>query len=98
MNRGRSMEKMRRMKRQKGFTLLETMIAMAVLSFGILSLVAVFTQGLQTSSGNQIQFIAQAKAQEAMETIFTARDTHILSWAQINNTSKGGVFLDGPQP
>jgi len=92
------MEKMRRMKRQKGFTLLETMIAMAVLSFGILSLVAVFTQGLQTSSGNQIQFIAQAKAQEAMETIFTARDTHILSWAQINNTSKGGVFLDGPQP
>ncbi len=92
------MENMRRAKRQKGFTLLETMIAMAVLSFGILSLVAIFTQGLKASSTSQIQFIAQAKAQEAMETIFTARDTHILSWAQINNVSKGGVFLDGPQP
>jgi hypothetical protein len=33
-----------------------------------------------------------------METIFTARDTHLLSWSQINNVSKGGVFLDGPQP
>jgi prepilin-type N-terminal cleavage/methylation domain-containing protein len=92
------MKNMRSVKRQKGFTLLETMIAMAVLSFGILSLVAVFTQGLKASSSSQIQFIAQAKAQEAMETIFTARDTHVLSWAQINNTSKGGVFIDGPQP
>ena len=92
------MKNMRRAKRENGFTLLETMIAMAVLSFGILSLVAVFTQGLKASSASQIQFIAQAKAQEAMETIFTARDTHILSWAQINSVSKGGVFLDGPQP
>lgn len=92
------MKKMRNLKRHKGFTLLETMIAMAVLSFGILSLVAVFTQGLRASSSNQIQFIAQQKAQGAMETIFTARDTHLLSWAQINNTSVGGVFLDGPQP
>lgn len=92
------MKIMRRAKRENGFTLLETMIAMAVLSFGILSLVAIFTQGLKASSASQIQFIAQAKAQEAMETIFTARDTHILSWAQINSVSKGGVFLDGPQP
>ncbi len=92
------MRMMSKMKKQKGFTLLETMIAMAVLSFGILSLVAVFTQGLRASSSNQIQFIAQQKAQAAMETIFTARDTHLLSWAQINNVSKGGVFLDGPQP
>ena len=50
------------------------------------------------SAQSQIQFIAQAKAQAAMETMFTARDTHTLSWAQINNVSKGGVFLDGPQP
>jgi prepilin-type N-terminal cleavage/methylation domain-containing protein len=92
------MENKGKAKRQDGFTLLETMIAMAVLSFGILSLVGVFTQGLKVSSRGQIQFIAQAKAQEAMESIFTARDTHLLSWAQINNVSAGGVFLDGPQP
>ncbi|HUL33132.1 MAG TPA: prepilin-type N-terminal cleavage/methylation domain-containing protein [Candidatus Eisenbacteria bacterium] len=88
----------RRLKRnQKGFTLLECVIAMAVLTFGILSLSAMFTNGLSTSSNSQIELIAQQKAQEAMESIFTARDTHILTWAQITNASQGGVFLDGPR-
>ncbi len=73
------MKNMRKVKRQKGFTLLETMIAMGVLSFGILSLVGVFTQGLKVSSATQIQFIAQAKAQEAMETyLHGARHSYIV--------------------
>jgi hypothetical protein len=74
------------------------MVAMAVLSFGILSLVSVFSQGLTNSFQAQIQFIAQQKAREAMETIFTARDTKVLTWAQIANVSQGGVFMDGAQP
>jgi prepilin-type N-terminal cleavage/methylation domain-containing protein len=85
-------------RRQKGFTLLETMIAMAVLVFGILSISSIFTNGMRTSNDSQMEFIAQQKAQEALESIFTARDTHILTWAQISNVSQGGVFLDGPQP
>jgi prepilin-type N-terminal cleavage/methylation domain-containing protein len=85
-------------KRQKGFTLIEVMIAMGILSFGVLSLVTVFTQGLVASNQVQIQYIAQQKAQEAMETIFTARDTRLLTYAQIQNVSNGGVFLDGAQP
>ncbi|MGB2625855.1 MAG: prepilin-type N-terminal cleavage/methylation domain-containing protein [Candidatus Acidiferrum sp.] len=92
------MKKLHRTRRQEGFTLIETMVAMGVLSFGILALVGVFTQGLKTNSTNQIQFIAQAKAQEAIEDIFTARNTQTLAWSQINNVSLGGVFLDGPQP
>jgi prepilin-type N-terminal cleavage/methylation domain-containing protein len=92
------MENLKKVRRQKGFTLIETMVAMGVLSFGILALVGVFTQGLKTNSTNQIQFIAQAKAQAAIEGIFTARNTQTLAWAQINNVSLGGVFLDGPQP
>ena len=86
------------LRKQKGFTLLEIVIAMAVLSFGILALASFYTQGMQASYRSQIQFIAQEKAQEALETIFTARDTQMLSFAQINNVSAGGVFLDGPQP
>lgn len=84
--------------KKNGFTLLECIVAMAVLSFGILSLVSVFTQGLKNAASSQIQFIAQQKAREAMETIFTARDTKLLTWAQINNVSQGGVFTDGAQP
>ena len=88
----------RRRKARNGFTLLECMIAMAVLSFGILSLVSVFTQGLKNSSQSQVQFIAQQKVRQAMETVFTARNTQVLTFAQIQNVSHGGVFLDGPQP
>jgi prepilin-type N-terminal cleavage/methylation domain-containing protein len=85
-------------RKQKGFTLLETMIAMAILSFGVLSMASFFSQGLKNSNQVQIQYIANQKAQEALETIYTARDTQLLSFAQLNNISAGGVFKDGPQP
>jgi prepilin-type N-terminal cleavage/methylation domain-containing protein len=85
-------------RKQKGFTLLETMIAMAILSFGVLSLASFYTSGLKNSNQVQMQYIANEKAQEALETIFTSRDTQLLSFAQINNVSQGGVFKDGPQP
>ncbi|MGB7435087.1 MAG: prepilin-type N-terminal cleavage/methylation domain-containing protein [Candidatus Acidiferrum sp.] len=85
-------------RKQRGFTLLETMIAAAILSFGILSLASFYSQGLQNSNRVEIQYIANQKAQEAMESIFEARDTQLLSFAQINNVSNGGVFLNGPQP
>ena len=92
------MKKILKHRAEKGFTLLETVVAMAILSFGILTLASIYTQGVKASYQSQIQFIAQEKAQEALETIFTARDTQSLSFAQINNVSQGGVFLDGPQP
>jgi prepilin-type N-terminal cleavage/methylation domain-containing protein len=85
-------------RRERGFTLLETMIAMVILSFGILSVASVYTQGIKVSNNNQIAFIAQQKAQEAMETIFTARDSGTLTFNNIANVSLGGVFLDGAQP
>jgi prepilin-type N-terminal cleavage/methylation domain-containing protein len=92
------MKRMRAARTQKGFTLIEVMISMVVLALGVLSLASIFTQGLKASSQTQIQYIAQEKAQEALETIFTARDTKLLTWSQIANVSKGGVFKDGPQP
>ena len=87
-----------RPRKQRGFTLIEVMVAMAVLSFGVLSLVYIFTQGLRASYQTQIQYIAQQKAQEAMESIFTARDTRLVTSAQINNVSNGGIFKDNAQP
>jgi prepilin-type N-terminal cleavage/methylation domain-containing protein len=86
------------LRKQKGFTLLESMIAMVILSFGVLSVASFYTQGLRSSSLVKVQYIANQKAQEALESIYTARDTNTLSFAQINNISQGGVFKDGPQP
>ena len=85
-------------KKQAGFTLVEALVAVGVMSAGILSLLPIFTQGLKISYQNQMQYIAQQKAQEAMESIFTARDTRLVSSAKITNVSEGGIFLDGPQP
>jgi hypothetical protein len=75
----------------------ETVIAIVILMFGILTLSAVFTQGMVFMSVSQADVIAKQKATEAIEGVFTARDTRVLTWAQIRNVSNGGVFLDGPQ-
>ncbi len=88
---------------QSGFTLLEAMIAIVILSFGILSLAAVYAQGIQVANMTQMDYIAEKKAEEAVETIFAARDSKLLAWTNIRNaTGSGGgtdgVFLVPPQP
>lgn len=90
-------------KQQGGFTLLEAMIAIVILSFGILSLAAVYAQGIQVASMTQLDYIAEKKAEEAVETIFAARDSKQLAWTNIRNVTgaggpNDGVFLVGPQP
>lgn len=84
--------------KQRGFTLVEAMISILVLSFGVLSLAAVYAQGLYYASLTQYEYVAEKKAEETVEAIFTGRDTQTLPWASIQNVSQGGVFLDGPQP
>jgi prepilin-type N-terminal cleavage/methylation domain-containing protein len=92
-----------RFKQQSGFTLLEAMIAIVILSFGILSLAAVYAQGIQVASMTQMDYIAEKKAEEAVETIFAARDSKLLAWTNIRNVTgaggaNDGVFLVGAQP
>jgi prepilin-type N-terminal cleavage/methylation domain-containing protein len=85
----------------KGFTLLETMIAILVLSVGILGLAAMLGNALAYMQGSQEDFIAQQKAEEAVEAIFTAKYTNSVTWAQVSNFSGGnptGLFLPGALP
>ena len=81
-----------------GFSLIETMLAIIVLTSGLLSLAAVFTEGVALMSVSQMDVIAKQKATEAIESVFAARDTRVLTWARIRNVSEGGIFLNGPQP
>lgn len=90
-------------KHQSGFTLLEALIAIVILSFGILSLAAVYAQGIQVAAMTQMDYIAEKKTEEAVETIFAARDSKILAWTNIRNVTglggvNDGVFLVGAQP
>jgi prepilin-type N-terminal cleavage/methylation domain-containing protein len=83
---------------QLGFTLVETMIAMVILGGGLLALASAFARGMILMSTSHYHEIAKEKASEAIESVTSARDTRVVTWAQINNVANGGVFLDGPQP
>ena len=81
-----------RAEAQQGFTILEVIIAMGVLSVGLLSLVGVFAAGLQRVGASSNQLIAREKAREAIESVHAARDTGRLSWGNIRNVADGGIF------
>jgi hypothetical protein len=86
-------------KSEKGMSLIETAIALGVLSVGALGTAAVFSQGMERTKSSPGDLIATQKAQEAIESVFSARDSGVLSWAQMRNVNgesgtDGGIFLD----
>jgi prepilin-type N-terminal cleavage/methylation domain-containing protein len=80
-----------------GFTLIEVAIALVVLSVGILGLAAMMTDGIAYMDMSQADYIAQQKAEEAVESVFYARDSQLYTWTQIQNVSNGGIFLNAPE-
>jgi prepilin-type N-terminal cleavage/methylation domain-containing protein len=85
-----------------GFTLIETMIAMLVLSIGVLGLAATLASSLAYMNSSENDYIAQQKAAEAVESIFTARDLGQATWSSICKVGSalctGGIFLNGAEP
>ncbi|MBN2243360.1 MAG: prepilin-type N-terminal cleavage/methylation domain-containing protein [Acidobacteria bacterium] len=81
-----------------GFTLLEALIALVILTGGLLALASAFSEGMIVVTTAHYHQIAKEKATEAIESVFTSRDTRIIVWNAVRNVSKGGVFLDDPQP
>jgi prepilin-type N-terminal cleavage/methylation domain-containing protein len=90
------MSRQNRTRPQAGFTLMETVIALLILSVGILALAGMLANGLAYMSMSQDEYIAEQKAAEAIESIYTARDVSQTTWTNINNVSAGGIFVDGP--
>jgi prepilin-type N-terminal cleavage/methylation domain-containing protein len=81
---------------QSGFTIIETMIAIAVMSIGILTVLAAFATAVGATQNAQENLIARQKTLEAMESIYTARNTQQISFGQIANSTSGGIFTSGP--
>lgn len=79
-----------------GFTLIETMIAMFVLTVGVIGMASVFLYGMQNATSAPNELVATQKAAEAIESVFAARDSRTKTWAQMQNVSYAGIFIDGP--
>ena len=85
------------------------MVALSILMVGLLGLAQVFYFGLSIVGTSSSQLIAREKAREAIESVHTARDTRVITWAQIRNAARtatappgrgttangGGIFLNG---
>jgi type II secretory pathway pseudopilin PulG len=78
---------------ESGFSLIETIVSLGVLTVGTLGLAGVFTQGLKATASSPNELLATQKAAEAIESVYSARDARTLTWAQVRNVSDGGIFL-----
>jgi hypothetical protein len=85
----------RNMGNESGISLIETMIAMLVLTVGATAMAQVFLQGMTATTSSPGELVATQKAAEAVENVFAARDAHTITWAQLRNVSDGGIFLGG---
>ncbi len=85
-------------KSDEGFTLIEVMIAIVVMTVGLLAVVASFATAIAATKSAQEDLIARQKVLDAMESIYTARNAQQIPFSSVANVSSGGIFLDGPQP
>jgi prepilin-type N-terminal cleavage/methylation domain-containing protein len=83
-----------------GFTLIETMVAVMVLAVGVLGLAAMLASSVARMNVSQDEYIAQQKAAEAVESIFTARNTGQKTWNSLCNIGSAicpaGIFTATP--
>ncbi len=90
-----------RMSNQKGFTLIEALVAMGITVVGVMSLGMALAYGTRMLVGGQGQMVAGQRAAEAVEAVFKARDSRTVTWAQIRNVvgegEAPGIFVDGPK-
>jgi len=75
----------------RGFSLLEALIAIFLMSVSMLALAQALYAGLNIATTSTPSLVAREKAREAIESVHTARDTHTILWAQIRNDAAPGT-------
>jgi len=92
-------------KHDGGFSLIEVMFSMAIMTIGLVSLLGVMGLAMASTQTSEQSAIAKRLANEAMESILTARETAQVQWSNIANGSCAvgtgcttGIFLAPAQP
>jgi type II secretory pathway pseudopilin PulG len=84
--------------RERGFGLIEAMIAAGILVVGLAGVAALFAQSVRFLQYTREDLIAKQKAREALESVYSARNDSTVGFAGIQNIAFGGIFLNGLQP
>ena len=77
---------------QRGFALLETLIAIVVLMIGLLAVLATFALAVSNTASVQNDAIARQKAAEALESIYTARQTNQITFDIVETYLEGTII------
>ncbi len=85
-------------KSSGGFSTIEVLVALFVVTIALTSLLALFGYAISTMTLMQDLLIAKQKSRETLESIYTARNTRQITFDMIQNVSDSGIFLDGYQP
>jgi prepilin-type N-terminal cleavage/methylation domain-containing protein len=84
-----------RSQRQSGFSLLETIIAMLILTIGLLAVASAIGYGLMASNSGRGLTNAKLLVVSALEQMETLRDSGQLNFAEISNTQVAGSTFTG---
>jgi prepilin-type N-terminal cleavage/methylation domain-containing protein len=92
-----------RRSHESGFSLIEVLISIFVMSIGLLGLLGTLGMAMAATQTSEQLATAKQLANEALENILTARETDEVQWVQIANgtCSVGqdcGIFVPGALP
>ena len=76
----------------RGFTILETVIALLVIMIALLGLSSVFVYGINYNAGAQVRTVAMAVAQQRMERLREATFDEVVSSSEPTVTNAGYSF------
>jgi Tfp pilus assembly protein PilV len=94
---------MNKTNNQSGFSYLEVIIAIMIMTVGVLGSLSAMSFAMLRASESETKNVARQISSSAMESIFAARDLRnanpLNNWVALNNTTvSGGIFLTGWTP
>jgi len=98
-----------KLKKETGFSLIETVIALVILMIGILGTISALSFSIFSVQDSEKRTMSKEIARSTLETIFSVRDLLAFddvpggasyTWAsiQVLSGTNGGIFLDGWKP